>query len=209
MLKSIVAQQGRRQVVRMANIPSDDDFLAELDLDAQGNEELGRLVGRSRPSDNLEELCDAPFRLKRRLRRPTRFSDGSFPVFYSSLDGATAEAEVQHWLPRYIGEPEELRTVYYQRFVCTFDGSEKDLRPELGRWPDLVNDSDYSFCNQLGAEAVRKGIDGLVTPSARRHDGSNLPVFKRPAISNPKLEGAVAMTYHPVSGTVTVVSQPY
>ena len=208
MLDSVVGQHGRRQAVRLVNVPVDEDFATKLGLDAQSWEELERFVGRRWPSENLAELCDAPFRPRRRSRKPTRFSDGSFPVFYSSLDGATAEAEVRHWLPSYIGKPQKSRTAYYQRLVCTFEGSERDLRPQVAHWPDLVHDSDYRFCNQLGAEAVRLGIDGLVTPSARRVGGVNLPVFKRQAISNPKLEDAVAMTYHPDTGAVTVENQP-
>ena len=211
MLEAVRDKRARRQVVRLANIPREDDFIAELGLDAQSREELGTLVARLRRSSSLDELCDAPFRPKRRLRRqldPSRFSDGSFPLFYSSLDAATVESEIRHWLPRRIGTPQEPRPVHYQRFSCTFEGTEKDLRPKLAEWPDLVHDSDYSFCNQLGAEAVRLGIDGLVTPSARRSGGVNLPVFKRQAISNPKIEAAAAFTYHPDTGTVTVENQP-
>ena len=91
--------------------------------------------------------------------------------------------------------------MYYQTFNCTFAGIEKDLRPKLQEWPALVHD-DYSFCNQLGAEARRLEIDGLVTQSAR-HDGANQPIFRRRAVSDPELEGMVAMTYHPDTGKVT------
>ena len=208
MLEEVHDQQGRRQVVRLANIPVEDDFVAELGLDAQSRAELGRLLAGLGRSGSLDELCDAPFRPRRRLRKPSRFSDGSFPVFYSSLNAATAEAEVRHWLPRYIGKPNKPRTAYYQRFTCTVEGIEKDARPRLAHWPNLVHDSDYGFCNQLGAQAVHLDIDGLVTPSARHSGGANLPVFKRQAISNPKLDDAVAVTYHPDTDTVTVVSLP-
>ena len=86
-----------------------------------------------------------------------------------------------------------------------FDGVEKDLRPKAREWPDLVHDSDYSFCNQLGAEARAPGIDGLVVPSARQ-DGANMPVFVRSALSDPKLDDVVAITYRAKRGD-TVVSR--
>lgn len=101
--------------------------------------------------------------------------------------------------------PQNRRTAYCRQFAGTFDGIEKDLRPKIADWPDLVHDSDYSFCNQLGAEAKRLELDGLVTWSAR-HQGLNLPVFKRRAISDSKLEGTIAMTYHPDTGKVTAQS---
>ena len=74
----------------------------------------------------------------------------------------------------------------------------------LADWPDLTHDSEYGFCNGLGAEAVATGLDGLLTPSARRPNGTNLPVFKRPAVSNPLVHALVSMTLEPSSGEVTV-----
>lgn len=97
---------------------------------------------------------------------------------------------------------QSLRTAYYQQFVCRFDGIEKDLRPKIEEWPDLVHDSDYSFCNRLGSEANRLDLDGLVTQSARHH-GSNLAAFRRRAVDNPVLQGRVAITYDPTTGKLT------
>ena len=180
--------------------------MAELRLDPRGSDELQDLLADGARVVRVDELLDAPFRPKRRLRSRTRFSDGSFPVFYTSLNAATAEAEVRYWLPRFMGSPGNPRTAYYQRFSCEFDGIEKDLRPRLGDWPDLIHDRDYSFCNQLGAEARHLQIDGLVTWSAR-YEGANLPVFRRRAVGSPRLEGVVAMTYHPDTGEVSVTGQ--
>lgn len=162
--------------------------------------ELLAAVGREATAD---ELSDAPFRPKRKLRRQTRYSDGTFPVFYSSLEPETAEAEVGHWLPDVMGRPRTVRTFYYVRLECTFSGLEKDLRTKTSEWPDLVHEADYTFCNRLGAEAQRLDLDGLVVPSAR-HPGANLPVFRRAAIVEAELGDAVAVTYDPVSGDVTV-----
>ena len=71
----------------------------------------------------------------------------------------------------------------------------------------MVADSDYTFCNLLGAEAKSLEIDGLVTPSAR-NKGTNLPVFKRGSISDPSVEAIVALTYDPDTGDVAVDTQP-
>lgn len=204
MLDEVPSRRSSRNAFRLSNVPLDDDFMSELQLDPRGGEELHELLADSGHSVDIDELVDAPFRPKRRLRNRTRFSDGSFPVFYASLDAETAEAEIRHWLPRFIGRPRNPRTAFYQRFSCKFHGVEKDLRPKIDDWPDLVHDSDYSFCNQLGAEARSLQIDGLVTWSAR-HEGANLPVFRRRAVSSPKLEDVVSMTYHPDTGDVSVI----
>lgn len=204
MLKEVQSQEIRRRVFRFATIPSMDEILAELDLDAQSSDELRDLLTDRGHMTDMDELCDGPFRPKRKFRHRTRFSDGSFPVFYSSLEPLTAEAEIRHWFPQYSGQPQRPRTGYYQRFSCTFDGDEKDLRPKIDEWPDLVHDTDYTFCNQLGAEAKSLRIDGLATWSVR-HEGTNIPIFERRAIGNPNLEGVIALTYHPDSGEVLVV----
>ena len=159
------------------------DLLTELGLDAQAEAEIREALTAVGSTSTAEELCDAPFRPKRRLRRRTRYSDGTYPVFYSSLDLETAAAEIRHWFPVVMGRPKTARTAYYRRLECTFSGREKDLRGKVAEWPDLVHATDYGFCNRLGAEARELELDGLVVPSAR-HGGANLPVFRRGAISD-------------------------
>ena len=203
LLDEIPTARNHRLIYRLANLTRDDEFLAELGLDALGEQELRALLVAAGYETSLEDLCDAPFRLKRRLVRATRYSDGSYPVFYSSLDSETAETEVAHWFSKgFGGSPQGQRSAYYQRFTCLFEGEEKDLRDKQSEWPDLVHDSNYTFCNRIGEEAVRLELDGLVVPSARRENGSNLPVFRRPSISDPKSQGLVKITLNPRTGEV-------
>lgn len=207
MLESIPTITLRRRVFRLANQKSLSEFLLEQGIDERGAREIRVLLQSRGVGDPLEELCDAPFRTKPRLRklgRVTRFSDGSFPVFYASLEAETAEAEIQHWFPIFAGRPTQRRTAYFSRFACDFDGATKDLRPKESKWPKLVHDSDYRFCNKLGAEAMQLGLDGLLTPSARRKTGTNLPVFTRDSISNPDDLVLRAVTYDPVTGKVSL-----
>ena len=195
MLDEVETGRGHRRVFRLAVADVDQGLLAELGFDALAGREIQAMLAVAGLATSPEELCDAPFKPKRAYRRPTRFSDGSFPVFYSSLSADTAEAELGHWLPRYLGRPEAPRTAYYQRFSCSFAGTEKDLRDKLADWPGLVSD-DYTFCNRLALDARQQDLDGLVTPSAR-HSGANQPVFRRRALSDPQPEGLVAYTYDP------------
>ena len=208
LLDEIPTERNLRQIYRLVNLIRDDEFLAELGLDALGEQELRELlVAAGGYETSLEELCDAPFRPKRRLSRATRYSDGSYPVFYSALDPETAEAEVAHGFSKdFGGSPQGQRSAYYQRFTCLFEGEEKDLRDKQSEWSELVHDSDYTFCNRIGAEAVRLGLDGLVVPSARRENGSNQPVFRRRAISDPKSQGLVKITFDPQTGETTTAS---
>lgn len=203
MLEQISRVESHRQLFRLASIPEDQQFLAELGLDAQARDELTELLAETGAVAPMNELLDGPFR-QRRKASPSRFSDGSFPVLYTSLEAATAEAEVAHWLPSRVGNPSTPRVVYYSLFTCAFEGSEIDLRPKVKDWPDLVHDSDYSLCNLIGAEARSLEIDGLITWSARRENGTNVPVFSRKAVSQPNPERLVALTYEPSSREVSV-----
>lgn len=156
--------------------------------------------------DTLEELIEAPFRRKPQLDklRLTRYSDGSFPVFYSALEVETAKAEITYWFRRFVGSPADPRTAFYSRFSCEFDGKVKDVRPKKTEWSDLTHDTDYTFCNGLAAEAKDESLDALLAPSARRSTGSNLPVFERKALSNPTTHKVAAVTFEPVSGKVAI-----
>ena len=198
LLDKIPTVRRRWPIYRLANLPEYDELLAELELDDLSEQELSDLLVDNDYKTSLEEPWDAPFRPKRYLNRATRYSDGSHPVFYSALDRTTAEAEVAHGFKKeFGGRPQGQRSAYYQCFTCLFEGKEKDLRDKQSEWPELVHDSDYTFCNRIGAEAVRLELDGLVVPSARRKNGSNLPVFKRSAIRDPKAQDLVKITLAP------------
>jgi len=206
MLESILTEHSELKVFRVANQTSVSTFLEAQGIDEEGMDEIRSLLRSRGMGDSPEELCDAPFRPKPRLRkagRRTRFSDGSFPVFYSSLDPETAEAEVRYWAPHFLGRPAGRRTAYFSRFACDFNGTTKDLRSKKRAWPGLLHDSDYEFCNQLGAGAVRLGLDGLLTPSARRESGTNVPVFSRKSINNPREPVLLSMTYDPSTQKVS------
>ncbi len=210
MLDEIRSERSLRIVFRLSRVTAyDDQFFPEMGLDDEkSRKEMSALLIGRLPSNPIEELIDEPFRPKKKLRNGTRFSDGSFPVFYSSLEAETAEAEVAYWFRKvFAGTSARKRTAYYQGFHCTFEGLEKDLRRKTMDWPELVHEKDYSFCNLLGAEAREKGIDGLIVPSAR-HEGSNVPIFARHAINGPELDGIVEITYSPQKDQISLVHPP-
>lgn len=202
MLDELPTQRSTRRVFRLARDPT-FDLLTTLGLEAGAEAELREALAEVGGAASADELCEAVFQPKRSLRRRTRYSDGSFPVFYSSLEPETAEAEIKHWLPAFLGTPGKPRTAYYRRLECTFSGREKDLRAKASEWPGLVHETDYAFCNRLGAEARELELDGLVAPSAR-HAGANVPIFRREAIAEAEQGDAVAVTYDPASGDVSL-----
>ena len=198
MLNSIPAKWRKHQVYRMASFLSDTEFLRASELDPERINEVTDLLRETGNEASLNDLLDAPFRPKRRLEKAgfpvTRYSDGSFAVFYGALEVETALAEVRHhFTNRFAGKPDGERVARYQCFVCDFTGSVKDLRPKRNAWPDLTHGSDYGLCNRLGAEAKQNQLQGLLAPSARC-EGTTHPVFERSALSNARDLETVAVT---------------
>ena len=68
-----------------------------MGLDEQAVEELLQFLGPGSRTMGPEELLNDPFRPKPHLnQRPTRYSDGSWRVFYSALERETSEQEAGH-----------------------------------------------------------------------------------------------------------------
>jgi hypothetical protein len=160
-------------------------------------------------TSSLKSLLDKPFELKSQLApKPLRFSDDTIPVFYSALEPETAEVETFAWYAKYALRNASQRTAYYQRIACGFQGDVKDLRPHLQTLPCLIQDEaeGYPDCNRIGIEAFGEGIYGLLTPSARKLEGTCLPVFRREALSNPQSQALVAFKFDPSSGKTSILA---
>ena len=199
MLENIDAQFGHRQVYRLHKLTDDrirSQFLSDHTIDEDGRRELSVLLS--------EDLLDEIFQRKYKLRRGTRFSNGTFPIYYSSLEFETAKTEVKYWLPKFIGDA-RTRTVHYRQTSCQFDGQEIDLRSKTKRWPQLVgsDSSSYEFYTAIASEAIQRKLDGFLTFSARRKTGVNSPIFSRKAISKVKFGPKLAMTCDANIGEVT------
>ena len=196
-LDAIPTRQSKCRVFRLARIADPVESLHRLGLDAQSHREMRELLQITGYWQSPDELFLTPFRQRRRRPWATRFSDGSFPVLYCSLEPDTAKAEVQYWFSKFSGRPNRRRSAYYQQLSCSFEGTTKDLRPKLAAWPDLIHPDDYTFCNRLGAEAVQLELDGLLAPSARRLNGVNLPIFRSRAITKAATHDLVTITLDP------------
>ncbi len=191
MLEDLPSIEAAYRVVRYEADQSDSNFATKQGLSPQEAAEF-----RTAPSERSAPIKN-PFR--------SRFSDGSFRVKYTSLELATAEAEVRHWLPLRAAGTRTPTQFHYSADSYQFSGITKDLRSMSGTWSGLTHPTDYSFCTQLGKEAIAQGLDGLVTPSARRAEGSNLPVFRAASLAFQSSTGTLVLTY-PEPKAVPVVA---
>jgi hypothetical protein len=75
---------------------------------------------------------------------------------------------------------------YYHLISCNFSGVALILLGEEANHSELTsaNEDGYPFCQRLAKEAAADGIDALYTRSARAENGTCVPVFSRPTLSN-------------------------
>jgi len=202
MLEGIPAQEFESETFRYASLPKDArDLLLGMRLDPDGVNEMIDLLRDREMLFGPEQILDGPFSPKPLLHgkpHQTRFSDGSIRVYYSALDYQTAEAEMYYWTikPLLEGTPRAW-TVLFQRAACRFTGLVKDLRPKAAEWSFLTADDGYEVCNQVATEANSARLDGLLSQSARRPEGTTLPVFKRECLSDARLDGERTFMYDP------------
>ena len=210
MLEHIGPQDFDSNVFRYVNQGQHLQALADLGLDASEADEMIQLLKSHGLAAAPDEVLDAPFSDKPFVPDATRFSDGSIRIFYSALEFETAEAEVWYWFvkPVLAGAAPKKRVIYYRRAECRFSGKVKDLRGSIAAMPFLIDDNSYDQCNTVGNEAFVAALDGILTTSARRAAGTNLPVFVRASLSNPQLGEYRAFECDSTTGTVTVRAVP-
>ena len=179
-------QQQRLQRIRDAT-GTGPEFQAALDfLNAEFS-----LLGPA----TLLELLRLPF--ERRPFRPARFSDGAHPVLYTALEWETAGQEYSYWAPTLYGDGSGTPfRVRLHLISCHFEGATKDVRPVQADYPWLTA-STYDECQKLGAAAKAEGLDGLLSPSARRSGGTTVPIFSQASVSQPAEEREVIFAIEP------------
>jgi hypothetical protein len=116
----------------------------------------------------------------------TRYGDGSYGVWYGSLEFETTIHETCFHMMKAERGVEGLdqiivrhRAVYevHCRAILI------DLRKKVKKYPDLVA-NDYFFTQSVGRRVQNEGHPGLLTPSARCQ-GANLVAFKPGILSDP------------------------
>jgi hypothetical protein len=118
--------------------------------------------------------------------RPSRFSDGTFGVYYGAESLATAVAETRHHREKFLAATDEddievTMRVYVNRVRPTH--KLRDLRG--ARFARLFDPDDYAASQAFGAKWRGKQAWGMLFPSVRREGGACIGVFRPPALTLP------------------------
>lgn len=140
----------------------------------------------------------------------SRFGDSTYAVWYGALALETTIYETAYHMMREELKIEGLDEVVY-RERAVYDVNCSALLVDLtGKEPDhpaLIAD-DYGFTQSLGRRLQGEGHPGLIAPSARHAGGGNVVVFRREALSDPKLTCYLTYAFDPRQRLLTVERQP-
>lgn len=113
----------------------------------------------------------------------SRFSDGTFGVYYCALSEATAIAETRYHAERFLRESSEPPMQLQQRvYLSDLDGTLHDLRGDPNAAP-LLDPDDWRAGQALGRQAWEAHADGIVYPSVRDPGGECAAVLRPPVMS--------------------------
>lgn len=119
----------------------------------------------------------------------SRFSDGSFGVFYAGLTLATAVAETRHHRAQFMAATREPAQELDMRvYAVDLDAALHDIRGLSGVRPGFYDPERYAASQQLAAELRGAGADGIVYRSVRNEGGECAAVFRPRLLSNCRQE---------------------
>jgi hypothetical protein len=127
----------------------------------------------------------------------SRFSDGSYGVYYAAIDLATAMAETIHHFERYAQDSGDgIRDADMRVVVGRIDQSFHNIAslPEPARRAVLAPD-DYRTSPSLGRHLRDAGSNGVVYQSVRHAAGRCVGAFRPKAVHPPEQERHIRYHY--------------
>lgn len=142
----------------------------------------------------------------------SRFSDGTFGVWYGSRSIETTVHETVHHFRQELagrGWNRHDRPILRERCVKTaqVDALVFDMRGKQALLPGLTDAESYAFTHEVGRAVHQGRHPGLLVTSARDADGDNVDIFAPDYLSDPR--DCCYLTYrHQPDGQVDVERQP-
>ena len=119
----------------------------------------------------------------------SRFSDGSYGVFYAASDLDTAIAETRHHRERFMRATSQPRMELDMRvYLVDLEGDLHDLRGQKAAQPLVYHPENHSAGQYMGKSLHESGSNGIAYDSVRRAGGECAAVFRPPLLSNVRQE---------------------
>lgn len=177
--------------------PEDWEDLAEIEslTNDRVRQEIGE-ISIVPPADRVggpgASWVMAPFT---HLGRPSRFTDGSYGVYYAARERETAIRETLFHMGRfYRATSEPPLDVDMRVLIGRIDAHLHDIRGGAARWRPLHDPNDYGPSQAFGRQLRARGSNGIAYDSVRARGGQCLGVF-RPRVVGIPVQGP-HLTYH-------------
>lgn len=127
---------------------------------------------------------------------PSRFSDGSYGVYYTARTRECAVAETAYHFGRFLGATSEPVCELDMRvLVAGVDAVLHDLRHDTPRFRKLFDPDDYTASQAFGRALRESGSNGIVYRSVRFSESHCVAAF-RPRVVRPLPDGDRHLLYH-------------
>ena len=139
----------------------------------------------------------------------SRFSNGTFGVFYAAGDLDTAVAETRYHRENFMRVTHQRAMELDMRVYLTdLNGDLHDIRAMKASMPGVYDSNDYAPGQRLGRTLRGQDSWGIAFDSVRREGGECVGVFRPPALSNCRQERHLCYVWDGAKiGTVYVKSQ--
>lgn len=167
---------------------ADLDALYEIEdlTNARVREQLGQLQLVA-PEDRLTGPGTTPIMAAFTHLNPngSRFSDGTYGVYYASPELDTAIAETKFHREEFLACTEEDPIEIDQRvYVATVTCDLHDLRGCKSTYPEILHPSDYSAGQRVGRRLRADGSNGIIYDSVRVPGGICVGAFRPRCLSD-------------------------
>lgn len=166
--------------------PAELDYL--FDIEALTNDRLRTELGelqRVPPEDRRVGAGTSPIMAAFCHPNPdgSRFSDGSYGVYYAALSEETAVLESAYHRERFLKQSSRMppTVVEMRRYVTTL--ARPMTRLPSSRQRELLDPDDYSAPQAYARRLRESGAWGLYYPSVRHRGGRCVAVFRPPALN--------------------------
>ncbi len=115
----------------------------------------------------------------------SRFSDGSYGVFYCAREKETAIAEARHHQALFMAATRESPMRLLMRlYSVEANGKAVDLRAVARREPRILDPDDYAYAQGVGRQLREAGEQGILYPSVRQPKGECLAALRTGIVRN-------------------------
>lgn len=176
------------------------DFDALYEIEAMTNPRIRNEIGEISLEPESERIYgngSGPIMVAFTHLNPdgSRFSNGSYGVFYAAKEKETTIAETKrHFAAFMLATHEEPIYLQMRLYQTRVKGLVTDLFPDKDTHPEIFSLKSYLSSQSLGKEIRESGSNGICYPSVRRENGTCVAAFKTAILS--ECNHAAYLEYH-------------